>query len=59
MDHNKGKNRSTKSRKPFKLIYKETFNNYKQARNREKEIKLYKGGFKFKKLIKDNSWGVV
>lgn len=49
--HNKGAVKSTKNRRPFKLIYKEKFKNYKDARIREKEIKSYKGGNKFKELI--------
>ncbi|MBU1032195.1 GIY-YIG nuclease family protein [Patescibacteria group bacterium] len=50
--HNKGGVGSTKSRGPFKLVYKEECIDYKMARLREKEIKLYKGGNSFKKLIK-------
>lgn len=50
--HNKGGVRSTKTRKPFRLIYSEKFDNYAKARLREKEIKSYKGGNSFKELIK-------
>lgn len=50
-DHNKGKTRSTKNRKPFVLVYSEEYENYSLARIREKEIKSYKGGSKFKELI--------
>jgi len=50
--HNKGGVRSTKTRKPFKLIYSEKFEDYIKARIREKEIKSYKGGNKFRDLIK-------
>ena len=49
--HNQGKVGSTKRRKPFILIYKEKYKTYKEARIREREIKLYKGGVKFKELI--------
>lgn len=49
--HNKGGVRSTKRRKPFRLIFTEKFRNYLEARIREKEIKSYKGGNKFKELI--------
>lgn len=49
--HNSGRNRSTKCRLPFKLIYKETFHNKKDALKRERQIKAYKGGNAFKKLI--------
>ncbi|MBI2012255.1 GIY-YIG nuclease family protein [Candidatus Daviesbacteria bacterium] len=49
--HNKGGVRSTKNRKPFKVIYSEEFDNYSLARIREKELKSYKGGNKFRSLI--------
>lgn len=49
--HNRGGVRSTKNRKPFKLIYSEVFDSYSLARTREREIKSYKGGNKFKELI--------
>lgn len=49
--HNNGGVSSTKHRKPFQLIYSEEFEDYKFARIREKEIKSYKGGNVFKKLI--------
>jgi putative endonuclease len=49
--HNRGEVFSTKTRKPFILIKSEEFENYSNAREREKEIKSYKGGNKFKKLI--------
>jgi len=50
--HNRGGVYSTKARKPFILIKSEKFENYSSAREREKEIKSFKGGNKFKKLIK-------
>ena len=40
--HNVGKVRSTKAKKPFKLIYQESFNSRIEAREREK---YYKTGF--------------
>ncbi len=42
-DHNNGKEISTKSRKPFKLIYTETYDNLSSARKREKYLKTGKG----------------
>lgn len=57
LEHNKGKTRSTKERKPFKLIHKEKFNNYKEARLREIELKSFKGGNSFKELLK--TWEIV
>jgi putative endonuclease len=50
-EHNSGKNKSTRHRRPFKIIYKEQFFNLSEARQREREIKKYKGGNEFKKLI--------
>ena len=49
--HNAGKQRSTKNRTPFKLIYFEECNSKKEALIREKQIKSFKGGEAFKKLI--------
>jgi len=50
-DHNGGKNRSTRNRRPFKLVYTELYNDRSAAYNREKQIKRYKGGKSFKKLL--------
>jgi len=49
--HNDGKQRSTKYRTPFKLIYFEELNSKTEALKREKQIKSFKGGHAFKKLI--------
>lgn len=49
--HNKGGVFSTKRRKPFVLVKYEEFLSYNAARIREKEIKSFKGGNKFKNLI--------
>jgi len=43
VQHNSGKTQSTKSRKPFKLIYREKFNSRQEARGREKYLKSYEG----------------
>jgi putative endonuclease len=40
-DHNNGLNRSTKSRRPFKLIYYEAFLNKEEALSKER---FYKSG---------------
>ena len=53
--HNEGFQRSTKGRVPFKLIFTETFPDRIAALKREKEIKSWKGGNKFKKLIEGSS----
>ena len=49
--HNSGRQRSTKHRIPFKLIYFEELSDKTLALKREKQIKSYKGGNAFKKLI--------
>lgn len=50
--HNRGYNISTKNRRPFDLVYFENYDNSEMAYSREKEIKSYKGGEAFKKLIR-------
>ena len=49
--HNSNKVRSTKNRGPFEVIHKESFDKKVDALKREKQIKQYKGGRPFKKLI--------
>ena len=54
-DHNRGKSKSVKTRGPFQLILKESFPARADAMRREKQIKKYKGGDAFKKLIQKNT----
>ena len=49
--HNKGDVSSTKKGKMWRVIYTEYFDNIKIARRREKQIKGWKGGNAFKKLM--------
>ena len=49
--HNNGKVRSTKSGCPWKIVYQESYNTRAEAFKRELQIKSYKGGEAFKKLI--------
>ena len=49
--HNKGDVLSTKYGRPWQLEYYEVYNSYKEARQREKQIKSWHGGNAFKKLI--------
>ncbi|MFI5196462.1 MAG: GIY-YIG nuclease family protein [Chitinophagales bacterium] len=49
--HNSGTQRSTKSRIPFVLVYSEEWPTKQEALIREKQIKSYKGGRAFKKLL--------
>jgi putative endonuclease len=50
-DHNRGKSPSVRSRAPFFLVYQEECPSRAQAMQREKQIKAYKGGNAFEKLI--------
>ena len=49
--HNSGKQRSTRHRIPFKIVYTEKYVDKSDAIKREKQIKSYKGGEAFKRLI--------
>ena len=49
--HNQGGTKSTKTRRPFVLLYKEEYADYGTAREREKLIKSWHGGNAFKKLV--------
>ena len=49
--HNCGKTLSLRNRKPLKIIHIETYKDPINAYKREKQIKSYKGGEAFKKLI--------
>ena len=52
-EHNSNKTKSLKNKGPFTLIYQEAYKTLKKARARETEIKSYKSGNAFKKLIKE------
>lgn len=49
--HNNGRNKSTKLGIPWKLVYSENFSTKQEAYRREFQIKSYKNGNVFKKLI--------
>lgn len=49
--HNGGKNKSTKSGTPWEVVYIEKYKTKTEAYRREFEIKSYKGGILFKKLL--------
>ena len=57
--HNSGFTKSIKHRIPFKLVHQEEYLTKKEAKNREKQIKSYKGGEAFKRLILSHGTGVV
>ncbi len=50
--HNLGKQRSTKNRIPFRLILVKEYPTREEALKREKQIKSWKGGQAFQKLIR-------
>ena len=52
-EHNGGKVRSTKGYRPWQIVHSEIFSNKALARKRELEIKSYKSGQAFKKIISD------
>jgi putative endonuclease len=49
--HNAGRQRSTRDRIPFKLVLFEEYETKTAALKREKQIKRWKGGEAFKRLI--------
>jgi putative endonuclease len=49
--HNSGKTPSLKSKRPLEIIHKEDYTTSTEAFAREKQIKSYRGGVAFKKLL--------
>ena len=49
--HNKGDSRYTRNHRPFELIHTESYDSRSEAIRREKQIKSYKGGAAFRKLV--------
>lgn len=49
--HNSGRNKSTKSGVPWVLVYREIFSTRQETYKREFQIKSFKGGAAFRKLI--------
>jgi len=49
--HNNGQVKSTKSNLPWEVIYVEKYSTKSEAYRREFEIKSYKSGIRFKKLL--------
>lgn len=50
-EHNHNNTASLINKGPFELIHQEEYSTIAEARRREREIKSYKGGNAFKKLI--------
>ncbi|MEK7556957.1 MAG: GIY-YIG nuclease family protein [Patescibacteria group bacterium] len=57
--HNSGYVRSTKAGLPYILVYQEEHPTKQDAYRREREIKRYKGGNAFKKLVQSSHSGIV
>jgi len=55
--HNGGANRSTRKQGPWQVVYSEEFSSKENAWRWERQIKKYKGGAAFKRLI--NQGGVA
>ncbi len=51
-EHNRGKVKSTKAFVPWKIVYTEQYNTKSEAFSREMNIKSYKSGEAFKKLVR-------
>ena len=49
--HNKGRVKSTKAYRPWKVRYKERYDNLSRARKRENQLKSWKNRARIKKLI--------
>ena len=49
--HNKGGVYSTRTGRPWEIIYSKNFNSFNEARESEKLIKSWKGGNAFKKFL--------
>jgi len=50
-EHNGGKNQSTKSHKPWRVVFTETFNTLSEARRKEALIKSWKNPEYIKKTL--------
>ena len=57
--HNDGKTRSLKAHLPVRVVYVEERSSKQEAYRREKQIKNYKGGEAFKRLVGDGNQGGV
>ena len=55
-EHNTGRTKSTKAYAPWKVVHLEEFNTKSEAFKRELEIKSFRSGIKFKKLVNLERW---
>ncbi|MEE9466086.1 MAG: GIY-YIG nuclease family protein, partial [Candidatus Neomarinimicrobiota bacterium] len=54
-EHNSGKTRSLKHRRPLRLVYFEEYSSKSEAKAREQQIKSWKGGAAFRQLLDASS----
>jgi putative endonuclease len=54
--HNRNAEKATKNRGPWRVIYLEQYSSRSEAVKREKEIKSYKGGEEYRKLLREKSY---
>lgn len=59
VEHNRSKRRSITHFGNYCLIHREIVCTFKQARAREKQIKSYKGGNAFKKLLRERAGLII
>ena len=58
-DHNRGKDFSVRGRGPFDIVRIEPFESRSEAMRRERQIKSYKGGEAFRRLIASAQTGIA
>ncbi len=58
-EHNESKRRSVTHFGKYYLVYKEDFLTRREAFQREKQVKSYKGGNAFKKLLREQAQIIV
>jgi len=58
-EHNRSKKRSVTHFGNYYLIYNEAFATFREARTRESQIKSYKSGNAFKKLLREKAGLIV
>jgi len=50
-DHNRGSVKASRNRRPLEIVYTEEYATRSEAVARERQIKSYKGGVAFKRLL--------
>ncbi len=54
-EHNNSRRVSITHFGRYHLVYKEKYSSFKEARKREQQVKSYKGGNAFKKLLREKA----